>query len=122
MYRLLLRDQRAPSCLTDVIGRRDEKSEGELLAAGLTEKGVDVRLCDRVPAVIGLGLHRPNRASGCRRHKVDAGINTPSSGPLLPQPDVGELTRVDRVILKQPLTDSLELFAADVFLGAEPCE
>ena len=68
---------------------------------------------------VRLRLHRPQLARVRLGDEVDAGIGSPASRPVLPQPDLAKLVPEDRIVLEVPAADALELATLEVPVVAQ---
>jgi hypothetical protein len=95
-----------------LIRGRYQKPVGELWSGGLREKAVDVSFLDRVLRLVRLRLDGPEVAVMCLPDQVYAGVDPPTSRPVVPEPDLLNLSAVDRVVEEIPPTNRFELAAA----------
>ena len=68
---------------------------------------------------ISFGLNRPQRAVLVPGDKINSGVWSPPSRPLVPQPDLRELCAVEVVCAQEPLTHPLPLLAPALGLWIE---
>ena len=116
-HRLLLTVKRPTSRGPNVVRRGHQESVGKLRPVGFGQERVDFSLRDRSVRMIRLGLNGPQLPRARSGDDVDSRIGPPPIRPILPQPDLVELTSIPRSVQQEPLAEPLEVAAKCRALG-----
>jgi len=106
----------------DQVRGSNQHAVGEHRSPRLGEELVHVALGDPIGRVVRLGLDRPQVSTAVLSDQVNTGVDTPSPGPLIPQPNAAKFMLVDRIVSQEPLTDVLELLALNAVVRIELIE
>ncbi len=108
-HRLLLAVKRPASRGPNVICRGHEQSIGELRTVRFGQERVDFSLGDRPVGMIRLGLNGPQFSGPRASDDVDPRIRPPPLRPILPQPNLVELTAIPWSVFQEPPAQPLEV-------------